>query len=158
MYKDELHKALSIDENLSPLPVSKKKSAGTEYLTATIKPALPSGTDSVVADKFVFAELVSGYLSVLGRSGTGAKFQQIGIIIRKGTPGGTYALSDPEQAPVRATFIAEQVISHAKAGTVSFQCDNDSITGTANFQVDFNEQTKHSVEDVKFHLKETIRT
>jgi hypothetical protein len=157
MTTDKLHEALGIDKNLKPLPATQKQSSDSVHLKAIIEPALPSGVTRFTAEQFWYQIFTPGIISVLGRSGAGAEMKQVSILISESTPDGTYPVSEFQHGAVTAVLIADEGITSARVGTVTFARDsvNKSITGTADFKVDFNAGTVYHVKNVKFHLEAT---
>lgn len=131
--------ALNIDKNFKPQSGESRSPTDAFYFTARIKPALPSGVDEIIAEKLVYASFTEESLSVLGSTGTGPEFKQVGILLPIGIVDGRHDLGIVIGEP-RASIIQSEHISGSRSGYVDFKRDTDkNIRGKAVFKILYRE-------------------
>jgi hypothetical protein len=154
MSTDHFYDALGVDQNLQSVIDIPQANNATDHFSATITPPLPSGTERITADYFWYEMLAPGFISVLGRSGTGGAMQQLGVIFSKDTPDGIHPLVSSHREGVRADVI-EGSILRGTNGYVSFTRNpvEQTIEGKAEFTVVTDGEKEHTVKEFKFLLK-----
>lgn len=153
MMNTEIYKALNINEkDMTP---GDAHSVTNNYFQATFDPPVPGVGEKFSATEFIYASLVSGYLSVLGRSEKNGEFVQLSIIIPTTRDDGTYPIEREGTDVVRGSLTAGFYIVPGN-GKVTFTRDRISNTIKANFEMHvFYEGAEYHVKNAKLFVNAT---
>ncbi|WP_247841933.1 hypothetical protein [Pseudomonas sp. MWU12-3103b] len=132
-----LLKQLGVDENLKPLPIEVQQQPVGKYYKAEFNPDFPP-IPSFRPELFIYASLVPGSVSIIGRYHEADVFYQITIIIDQKLESGTYPIKKGDESPVRASVIASGGIISSDNGEIKLKRDdkNKSIYADFDFQIE----------------------
>ncbi|MFJ5254527.1 hypothetical protein ACIP8I_04915 [Pseudomonas sp. NPDC088414] len=132
-----LLKQLGVDENSKPLPIKVKQQPEDKYYKAKFTPDFPP-IPSFEPNLFIYASLVPGSVSVIGRHHTADDFYQITIIIDQKLESGTYPIEKGDESRVRASVISAGGIISSDKGEIKLKRDdkNKSIYAEFDFQIE----------------------
>ncbi|WP_085655354.1 MULTISPECIES: hypothetical protein [unclassified Pseudomonas] len=150
----EIYKALNINEkDMTP---GDAHSVRNNYFEATFSPPIPGVGEKFSATKFIYASLVPGSLSVLGRSETNGELVQLGIIFPTTLNDGTYPIEREGTDVVTGSLTAGFYIVLGSNGKVTFERDRISNTIKANFEMHvFYEGAEYHVKNAKLFVNAT---
>lgn len=132
-----LLKQHGVDEDLKPLLIEVKQQPVGKYYKAKFNPDFPS-IPSFEPNLFIYASLVPGTVSVIGRYHTADDFYQITIIIDQKLESGTYLIKKDDKSLVRANVISAGGIISSDEGEIKLKRDNikESIYAEFDFQIE----------------------
>ncbi|HGM5551951.1 hypothetical protein ACTZGP_22100 [Pseudomonas putida] len=132
-----LLKQHGVDEDLKPLLIEVEEQPVGKYYKAEFNPDFPP-IPSFRPELFIYASLVPGSVSIIGRYHEADVFYQITIIIDQKLESGTYPIKKGDESPVRASVIASGGIISSDNGEIKLKRDdkNKSIYAEFDFQIE----------------------
>lgn len=142
MSNANLFKQLGVDENLKPLSIKVKQQPLEKYYKATFTPSFPP-IPRFEPNVFMYASLVPGSVSVIGRYHKGDALYQITIVIDQELESGTYTFMRDEEGPVFAHVTGTQGFLYGDKGRIKLVRNNieQSIYAEFKFQIKFGDTT-----------------
>lgn len=132
-----LLKQHGVDEDLKPLLIKVEEQPVGKYYKAEFNPDFPP-IPSFRPELFIYASLVPGSVSIIGRYHEADVFYQITIIINQKLGSGTYPIKKGDESRVRASVIASGGIISSDKGEIKLERDdkNKSIYAEFDFQIE----------------------
>jgi hypothetical protein len=115
-----LLKQHGVDEDLKPLLIEVEEQPVGKYYKAEFNPDFPP-IPSFRPELFIYASLVPGSVSIIGRYHEADVFYQITIIIDQKLESGTYPIKKGDESPVRASVIASGGIVSSDNGEIKLE-------------------------------------
>lgn len=139
MSNDILLKQHGVDENLKPLSIKVEQQPVGKYYKAKFNPDFPP-IPSFEPHLFIYASLVPGSVSIIGRYHKADVFYQITIIINQKLESGIYPIKKGDESRVRASVIASGGWLHGDKGEIKLERKREQNNTEELIYADFDFQ------------------